>query len=592
VSQSYQHFKAEVLDADAAFAQDGDPEHLRAIAGRLRTLPASIDAPITDVRWTISGWSTRRKLVSRAALRHENPGWKIRLMRIRRRDIGAWPWQRPGFEVCASGSTSLSPFRFVLAHGEATPASVEVRAQIRRFMWPLRRRGTPTAYIEDIARAPDAAGRPDRWIDALVCESPSALWAFANSAEGEPWRTRFAEAVCAGASERWSDRYRLILGGTSLQPRSDLIALSVRRPIANDPAPTDALAIPRLCREGDIVRPSPSEVIAPAPGSTWLTLDDVRIQGGGTVWSRDDLICYELAADPRNEGVAGQWSHLFGSKANPDLALLQVAPQAPGIVPEGILIGGRADDNWFHWMVDYLGRTLEIPATIPPDIPILISDRVSQAGLQALRELTDREIVPLDASSASRVGRLHIAAPVVQQIDDPRLAWAGSFALRLPSLRRLREHWGASGMASRDGRRIFLSRRSGVRRGLENESELAEVARSCGLEVVDPATLTFAEQRALFLDAALVAGGSGAVMANYLFLRPGAEIIALTSRQLWDFVMPAVLAQVAGASFRYLTGPSTISLSDAPNRTEWIHANFSIDPDLFRRELNAHIPQP
>ena len=589
MSRGYRRFKAEVLDADAAFAKDGDQGHLRAIAERLRGLPESTDAPIADLRWTISGWSTRRRLVSRAALRRENPGWTIRLRRIRRRDIGAWPWQRPGFRVCATGSASLPAFRFVLADGEATPASAEVRDRIRRLAWPLRRRGTPTAYIEDIARGLDADDRPDRWIDALVCEHPSALWDFANSTEGAPWRRRFAEAVDTGVAERWADRYRLLLGGSSITPRSDLVALRVRRPIANDPAPIDGLPIPRLHREGDVVRPVPSSTIAPAPGSTWITVDDALIQAGGTVWSGNDLICYELAADPRNEAVAGQWNHVFGARANPDVALLQPAPPAPATLPEGILIGGRADDNWFHWMVDYLGRVLEIPAEIAPDVPILVSDRVSQAGLDALRELTDRVIVPLSASSASRIARLHLTAPVVQQIDDPRVAWASSFALRLPALRMLRERWGVSAAKAGDGRRVFLSRRSGIRRGLDNEAALADVARSCGLEVVDPATLTFTEQRALFLDSALVAGGSGAVMANYLFLRPGAEIIALTSRQLWDFVMPTVLAQVAGASFRYLTGPSAIRLSDVKNRTEWIHANFSIDPHLFRSELEAQL---
>lgn len=587
MSRAYQRFKTEVLDADAAYARDGDAAHLRRIAERLATLPDTVgDPPISRVRWAVSGWVTRRRLISRPGLRRANPGWSIQVERIRRPDVQSTDRQRLGFRVSATGREDASPFKFVLTGGEAaTPSSAEVRAQVRKFGWPFRRRGTPTAYIEDVTRSPFADERPDRWVDALVCEYPSRLWAFADSADGEPWRPRFIRALEASASERWLDRYRLTVGATSLEARSDLLGLSVRRPIPHDAAPVDGLPIPRLHREGDVVRSLGVGSMAPAPGTDWLTVDDAMVQGGGTVWSGRELICYELAADPSNEAVAGQWNHLFGSRANPGLALLQAAIASPTTLTEGILIGGRADENWYHWLVDYLGRVLEIPAEVAPDVPILVSDRVPLSGLQALRELTDREIVALDPTLATRIGRLHVAAPVVQLVDDPRIGWAEGFALRVPALRRLRDRWGLTEPASSEGRRIFLSRRSGIRRGLENEAALVDIAEAAGLEILDPAALTFAEQRELFANSALVVGGSGAVMANYLFLRPGAEVVALTSRQLWDFVMPAALAQVAGASFRYLTGPSSLELADVRNRTEWIHAPFSIDPALFRQQL-------
>ena len=586
MSRAYLRFKADVLGADAAYARDGDPAHLRRIADLFRTLPSVEARPVLLERWTVGGWLTQRRLVSRTALRRANPDWRIRVARIRRPDVDSRRWRRRGFLVTAIGRAEAVPFEFVLASRDAaTPSSAEVRAQAHRLGWPIRRQGTPTAYLEDIRRAPAADARPDRWIDAVVCESPTRLWAFANSDEGEPWRQRFVAALDATPSERWADRYRLLLGGESLRARSELLALSVRRPIPDEAAPVDGIAIPQLRREGDVVRPAGQGPVAPAPGTGWLAVDDARIQGGGTLWSGGELVCYELAADPSNNMVAGQWNHLFGSKANPTLALLDAAPEASQVIQEGILIGGRADENWYHWMVDYLPRVLEIPERIEADVPILVSDRVPHAGLQALHELTDRRVVRLDPTRATRVGRIHVAAPVVQLIDDPGVGWAGGFALRASSLRRLRKHWGVSDTGSPGGRRIFLSRRSGIRRGIENEAVLVEVASRAGLEIVDPATLTFAEQLELFKDSTLVVGGSGAVMANYLFLRPGAEVIALTSRQLWDFVMPAALAQVAGASFRYLTGPSTISLSEVHNLTEWIHAPFAIDPELLGQEL-------
>jgi len=590
VTSDYQRFTSAVLEASASYARDGDPAHLREIAAQLATLPSGDDVPAAELRWSIVGWTARGGLVTASALSRANPDWTIRLRRAPRPDVSSSRWRRVGFRLSATGSAAAAPFRFVLARGAlATPSNADVRTQMHQLGWPINGEGTPTVYIDDVTRSPVVDDRPGRWIDGLVNRWPAALWRFADAPEGVAWRERLARGIDDGSSTHWSDRFRLTLGTRSLEPRSDLRALRVTRPIPHDPSPVDGLEIPLLQRDGDVVEPVGSGRMAPAPGRDWLAIDHAWIQGGGTVWSDSELICYELAADPANDSVAGQWEYLFGSMANRSLSLLQKSAESPASIPEAILIGGRADENWYHWLVDYLARVLEIPDGIAADVPVLVSSRVPRSGLQALRELTERPILMRNPSLTTRVDRLHVAAPVVQLLDDPRVPWADGFALRAPALRRLRERWGVAGSASPDGRRVFLSRQSGIRRGVLNEPELVDVARSAGLEILDPARLGFAEQRAMFQEAALVVGGSGAVMANYLFLRPGAEVIALTSRQLWDFVMPAALAEVAGARFRYLTGPSSSTLSEARNRSEWIHAPFSVEPELLERTL-AELP--
>ena len=92
---------------------------------------------------------------------------------------------------------------------------------------------------------------------------------------------------------------------------------------------------------------------------------------------------------------------------------------------------------------------------------------------------------------------------------------------------------------------MFL-RRGTKARTVKNQKVIEKLLSRRGFEVVDPSTLTLPEQRELFSSAEIVVGASGAVMTNYLFMRPGSAVIALTSRQLFDYLPPATLAQVSG----------------------------------------------
>ena len=111
------------------------------------------------------------------------------------------------------------------------------------------------------------------------------------------------------------------------------------------------------------------------------------------------------------------------------------------------------------------------------------------------------------------------------------------------------------------------------------------LATRSGLEVVDPTGLDFAAQRALYESAELLVGASGAVMANYLMMRPGSRIIAFTSHHLRDFIEPPAIAAAAGCRFEYVTGPAAVSGDDVADANQWIHADFRVDAASFRAAL-------
>jgi len=368
---------------------------------------------------------------------------------------------------------------------------------------------------------------------------------------------------------------------------SDLIPLSVSRPNPSvDPAPGTGLHMPIMERDGAVIKFVAGPDVMRQPSQTWLRYENAFLQDGGTVVVGDQLISYEASADPGLDFVAGQWETVFGSRHHPDIALLRRREFADEIVREGILLSGRNDSNWFHWLVEYLPRLSQVGENMAPDVPVIVSSRTPETGIAALRALTTRDVIVLDASLAHRFDVLHILAPVVQILDTTRIPWGQGLTMNPGPVHDMRGALGLAAQVVPPTRRVFLQRQS-AHRGLRNEVELMDIARRHGLEVLDPSTMTWAEQLTMFSTTSLLVGASGAVMANYILMAPGSSILALTSDALGDFVLPAAIAGIVGAHFSYVTGPTVIRLVDCQTRNAWLHSDFTVGAADFESALIA-----
>ena len=81
---------------------------------------------------------------------------------------------------------------------------------------------------------------------------------------------------------------------------------------------------------------------------------------------------------------------------------------------------------------------------------------------------------------------------------------------------------------------IFVQRPAGSARCLADEGRIQDLARRAGYTVVDPSTLSFIEQVALFKSARRIVGLMGSALANLAFVQPGAEIYVLTPANMPD----------------------------------------------------------
>lgn len=81
--------------------------------------------------------------------------------------------------------------------------------------------------------------------------------------------------------------------------------------------------------------------------------------------------------------------------------------------------------------------------------------------------------------------------------------------------------------APKPGRRLFVSRGESRKRWLLNRDDVERAVAKAGFEIVHPETLPFAEQVALFSQASVVAGESGAALANLGFCPPGTAVLEI-----------------------------------------------------------------
>jgi len=92
------------------------------------------------------------------------------------------------------------------------------------------------------------------------------------------------------------------------------------------------------------------------------------------------------------------------------------------------------------------------------------------------------------------------------------------------------------------GRDVYLSRRRSYWRGgqrvVANEGLVEEMFRRRGFLVVNPETVAFPDQVALYAAAPTLAGLSGSALLNCLFQRPGARLLELEHPDIYDDYLP------------------------------------------------------
>ncbi|MCC7276318.1 MAG: glycosyltransferase family 61 protein [Alphaproteobacteria bacterium] len=212
----------------------------------------------------------------------------------------------------------------------------------------------------------------------------------------------------------------------------------------------------------------------------------------------------------------GKYAHLYGPETAAAIERRLPALLAAGDATGTFVLGGAR--NHFHWLADFL-----------PRLALLAADPALAGGAVLVNhDLDAAQGRSLDFVTAALGLRLPALRPVADGIVGVRRVAVPVRATRVAAVRFWDTVLAAAGVARvASGRRLFVRRGAVARRRLVDEDAVAATLTASGFDVIDPGTLSFAEQVRTFAAASIIVGTHGAALANILLAPRMARIVEL-----------------------------------------------------------------
>lgn len=178
--------------------------------------------------------------------------------------------------------------------------------------------------------------------------------------------------------------------------------------------------------------------------------------------------------------------------------------------------------NFGHWLLDYVPQVVALSATAPDAVYLLPSPlRGFQRATLELIGIRPDQMLAWDGSP--------VAGDRVVLFESDGRAGGRPLSALLEMHRRLATGAPAAGL--RRTRRIYVSRRDAgpQRQWVSNEPEVEALFKARGFDVVVMDGCPLDDQVRMFRDAGVVAGVSGAGLADILFSSPDTHLILLLS---------------------------------------------------------------
>jgi capsular polysaccharide biosynthesis protein len=218
----------------------------------------------------------------------------------------------------------------------------------------------------------------------------------------------------------------------------------------------------------------------------------------------------------------------------------------------------RKQRNVGHWLLDAVPHVFAL-SRLAPGATFLLPQPTREVHWEALALAgVARDRVRIWAGAPVACRRLFV------QETDGRVARGRP----LPMLLDLRQHVISTIAPAPDrrGRRIYVSRRDAKphRQWLSNHDEVEQVFRSRGFEILTLRSEPMAEQVRIFREARIVAGLSGAGLANMVFSDDGTHVVTIITNSLMQWYAEAQGSRSLWADGTLRPGSPINELSDSP----------------------------
>jgi capsular polysaccharide biosynthesis protein len=318
------------------------------------------------------------------------------------------------------------------------------------------------------------------------------------------------------------------------------------------------------------------------PPVSITTLRHVVVRGKSNVLTPPEAIVRHGLYDPAREIMPEAFYARLMIQADQGTAAWAPGdPFAVDYMPEAAVFTDGVAFNYAHWLTEVLPRIAAFVRDAPAPVPLILDSELHANLLRSvelvapgfpLHRLAPHELV--------RVGVLHMVSPTgyvpfklqpqpVETIEHGlfgRQALAGAVgALRAA----------VPGAEAAGQRPKYVIRRNSALRRILNEAavEAALVAR--GFTPLEPERLSFDEQVAVYSNAGMIVGATGAAMANLVFCRPDCPVVVIMPKFLETafWYWRRMSAGAGAGSVLHVSGPQSAPLDD-PWDALAVHQDF------------------
>lgn len=334
------------------------------------------------------------------------------------------------------------------------------------------------------------------------------------------------------------------------------------------------------------------------PSKRIVELRNVTIIGGYQLVCNGSLIILEKSEDPFFGFVAGTWQYIKVIKNEINKLIAYYDYKRVIKLPHGILLAGRCDKTYFHWLIEYLGRSYILSKSKAlSSIPLLVSADMPRSQFDALEAVLPQwPIIKIEPETLLKVDDLTIPSINTYHPDTLDLPFWMTSGVCFDTLYFLQNsiknfiNLNSEKSSTVKSKHIYLSREGASHSGrnIINNESIKKKLLSYGFDVIDPASLSFREQVTLFQEADLIVGAMGSAFTNLIFCNPDTKIIALSSPYTQKFCMQSNLALFAKCQYHILVGqhPAYKDGDEYTNKDYALYAgSFFVDPALLENLL-------
>lgn len=292
----------------------------------------------------------------------------------------------------------------------------------------------------------------------------------------------------------------------------------------------------------------------------------------------------DSTSSPYVDYVAGHWQFLEPIPDHLEYVYLKKPKTVKRVnLKQAIYLLGRADENWYHLLLDTLPRYLQL-RDIGKDVPILVRSDLPTTSISLIKSLIPRRIIFVAHKDLIFVEKLFFIAARSTVYDSKSKNGQDQVQFSPQTIRDLRDfvlNRLNTHINVKLPDKIFIARRSKYR-NLINMEQLQRRLKTLGFETVETNSDFYLEQHSYFHQANKIVSPGGAVLANIIFMKPGSKILLIRSWRDSDLNLWKKLAESCEVNFTEAIGIPTYYGRKALARQ---HSNFYLPTPRFRKFL-------